>query len=69
MPTLVEFEGMCFEMYYKGYHSSHIKLTYGEYCYRIDIKKLEIMSGSMPSDKLERALKWTTNIATNKGLS
>jgi hypothetical protein len=40
MPTLVEFEEMCFEMYYKGYHSSHIKLTYGEYCYRIDIKKI-----------------------------
>ena len=58
MPTISIFYGIVIQMFWNEHAPPHFHALYGEHEALIDIKKLEVMRGSLPRRALNLALDW-----------
>lgn len=60
MPTISAFYGILIQMFYGDHAPPHFHALYAEYEVIIDIRTLEIISGSMPRRALALVLEWAS---------
>jgi hypothetical protein len=61
MPTIAEFEGLKIEMFFRPHehNMAHVHVYYeGKKSCSIALNTLEVIEGSLPSNKLSRAKEW-----------
>lgn len=58
MPQISRFFGIIISMYYDEHNPPHFHATYGEYNAEIDIYKLSIIVGKLPSRALGLVIEW-----------
>jgi len=58
MPQISIFLGIIIRMYYREHNPPHFHADYGEHKAIIDIKKLELWSGSLPPRVLGLVIEW-----------
>ena len=61
MPTISSFYGILIQMFWNDHAPPHFHALYAEYEISIDIKTLEVASGSMPSRALALLLEWAVD--------
>ncbi len=58
MPTISVFYGLVVQMFFRDHLPPHFHVRYGEFSATIDIRKLALMGGGLPSRALKLALDW-----------
>jgi hypothetical protein len=58
MPTISIFYGIVIQMFWNEHSPPHFHALYGEHEALIDIKKLEVLRGSLPRRALNLVLDW-----------
>lgn len=58
MPTISTFYGILIQMFWHEHAPPHFHALYGEFEALIDIRTLEIVSGSLPKRALVLVLEW-----------
>lgn len=58
MPTISMFFGILIQMHWREHAPPHFHALYGEYEVLIDIRTLEVVSGSLPKRALVLVLEW-----------
>jgi hypothetical protein len=59
MPQISFFLGIIIRMFYRDHNPPHFHAVYAEYEGLIDIKKLELIGGSLPPRVLGLVIEWT----------
>lgn len=59
MPQISYFLGVIIRMFYRDHNPPHFHAFYGDYQALIDIKKNEILSGTLPPRVLGIVVEWT----------
>ena len=59
MPQISFFLGIIIRMFYKDHNPPHFHAVYAEYEGLVDIKKLELIGGSLPPRVLGLVIEWT----------
>ena len=58
MPTISQFFGIVIQMFWREHAPPHFHALYGEYEALIDIRTLEVISGSLPRRALALTIEW-----------
>jgi hypothetical protein len=58
MPTISVFYGILIQMFWNEHAPPHFHALYGEHEALIDIRRLEVMQGSLPRRALNLVLDW-----------
>ena len=58
MPTISQFFGITIRLYYRDHAPPHFHAVYQEHEAKIDIEKLDIISGHLPRRALGLVLDW-----------
>lgn len=58
MPTISVFYGILIQMFWNEHAPPHFHALYGEHEALIDIRRLEVMKGSLPRRALNLVLDW-----------
>lgn len=60
MPIISKFHGMIIKMYFQQseHNPPHFHVIFGEYSGSVDIRRLEMMEGDLPSKELSLVLEW-----------